>query len=465
MTRTRDYYKILEINKNATPGDIKKAYHKLSLKHHPDRKGGSKEKFQEINEAYSVLSDQTKRSNYDANPSSYHEEPIYNNEDDWKDFYDQKHAEYTEERIRLTKARFNYWVKPEKDIDPSLWSPYKNWEEKARTLHDEEWNNFFSQVWKLFEEAELKNRKKYEEELKNNEENAKKETKLRHQISKQIIDLCFSSSMTTYDLDPNLWSPYKDLSDKIWEMEIEKLEDFKKQVFSAIEKESLKNQKYDYNRNENNHNENTTIKQNKIADEIFKKFDSEKVYSIDLNASIWKPCKAWTEKLISLTNDQQLNEFKDQMFREIEKVKINKKKNNNDNNSPNDKEDPIKNDGKNPLPPQKPVPQKNPTIDPNSQDLKNNLSWDKVGGYIIYFAPIIIVIIGALIVITLRKNNLKRVKKITIKIRFFTRSVENFWEEIRMKKETTYFYSEFDFRNLNGEYDDIKWIKRKNLKN
>lgn len=59
-----DYYQILGISKNATVDEIKKAYRKLASQHHPD-KGGDKEKFQEIQEAYNILSDPQKRSAYD----------------------------------------------------------------------------------------------------------------------------------------------------------------------------------------------------------------------------------------------------------------------------------------------------------------------------------------------------------------------------------------------------------------
>ncbi|TAH03530.1 MAG: J domain-containing protein [Sphingobacteriales bacterium] len=63
-----DYYKILEINKNATDADIKKAYRKLARKLHPDLNPNDKEaqgKFQQINEANEVLSDPEKRKKYD----------------------------------------------------------------------------------------------------------------------------------------------------------------------------------------------------------------------------------------------------------------------------------------------------------------------------------------------------------------------------------------------------------------
>lgn len=59
-----DYYQTLGVNRNASQDEIKKAYRKLASKHHPD-KGGDKQKFQEIEEAYRTLSDDQKRAEYD----------------------------------------------------------------------------------------------------------------------------------------------------------------------------------------------------------------------------------------------------------------------------------------------------------------------------------------------------------------------------------------------------------------
>lgn len=61
---TRDYYEVLEVPKNASKDEIKKAFRKLAHKYHPDR-GGDEEKFKELNAAYQVLSDDNKRRQYD----------------------------------------------------------------------------------------------------------------------------------------------------------------------------------------------------------------------------------------------------------------------------------------------------------------------------------------------------------------------------------------------------------------
>lgn len=60
-----NYYEILGVSKDASFDEIKKSYRKLSLKYHPDKNGGEDAKFKEINEAYSVLSDQSQREMYD----------------------------------------------------------------------------------------------------------------------------------------------------------------------------------------------------------------------------------------------------------------------------------------------------------------------------------------------------------------------------------------------------------------
>jgi molecular chaperone DnaJ len=61
---SKNYYETLGVDKHAESDDIKKAYRQLSMQHHPD-KGGDAEKFKELSEAYSVLSDPEKRKDYD----------------------------------------------------------------------------------------------------------------------------------------------------------------------------------------------------------------------------------------------------------------------------------------------------------------------------------------------------------------------------------------------------------------
>jgi molecular chaperone DnaJ len=60
----RDYYEVLGVGKNASADEIKKAFRKAAIEHHPD-KGGDETKFKEINEAYEVLKDTDKRKRYD----------------------------------------------------------------------------------------------------------------------------------------------------------------------------------------------------------------------------------------------------------------------------------------------------------------------------------------------------------------------------------------------------------------
>ncbi|MEK7626260.1 MAG: molecular chaperone DnaJ [Patescibacteria group bacterium] len=60
----RDYYEVLGIGKDASADEIKKAFRKLAVEHHPDQ-GGDEAKFKEANEAYEVLKDQAKRQRYD----------------------------------------------------------------------------------------------------------------------------------------------------------------------------------------------------------------------------------------------------------------------------------------------------------------------------------------------------------------------------------------------------------------
>lgn len=61
----RDYYEVLGVKKDASPDELKKAYRRAAVQHHPDKEGGDETKFKEVNEAYDVLKDAQKRQRYD----------------------------------------------------------------------------------------------------------------------------------------------------------------------------------------------------------------------------------------------------------------------------------------------------------------------------------------------------------------------------------------------------------------
>jgi len=63
---SKDYYQVLGIEKGASKDEVKKAFRKLAHKYHPDKKDGDEKKFKEVNEAYTILSDEKKRQEYDT---------------------------------------------------------------------------------------------------------------------------------------------------------------------------------------------------------------------------------------------------------------------------------------------------------------------------------------------------------------------------------------------------------------
>jgi molecular chaperone DnaJ len=92
MANKRDYYEVLGLSKNATADEVKKAYRNLALKYHPDRvtsdkKKEAEEKFKEISEAYEVLTDPNKRTNYDQFGHGGVENSFRQGGFSWQDFH------------------------------------------------------------------------------------------------------------------------------------------------------------------------------------------------------------------------------------------------------------------------------------------------------------------------------------------------------------------------------------------
>lgn len=83
---SKDYYKILGVEKNANQDEIKKAFRKLAHKYHPDKKDGNEEKFKEINEAFQIVGDETKRTQYDQYGSDFAQQGGFGGGAGWEDF-------------------------------------------------------------------------------------------------------------------------------------------------------------------------------------------------------------------------------------------------------------------------------------------------------------------------------------------------------------------------------------------
>ena len=86
LPMSKDYYKILDIDKSASQDEIKRSFRKLAHKYHPDKPDGDEAKFKECNEAYQVLSNEQKRQQYDQYGSTFDQQGGFGGGMGWEDF-------------------------------------------------------------------------------------------------------------------------------------------------------------------------------------------------------------------------------------------------------------------------------------------------------------------------------------------------------------------------------------------
>jgi len=86
---SKDYYKILGVEKSATQDDIKRAFRKLAHQYHPDKQGGDEAKFKELNEAYQVLGNEEKRKQFDQFGATFDQQGGFGGGMNWEDFMRQ----------------------------------------------------------------------------------------------------------------------------------------------------------------------------------------------------------------------------------------------------------------------------------------------------------------------------------------------------------------------------------------
>ncbi len=86
---SKDYYKVLGVDKSASHDEIKKAFRKLAHKYHPDKADGNEEKFKEINEAYQVVGDEDKRKKFDQFGSDFDQQGGFGGGASWEDVMNQ----------------------------------------------------------------------------------------------------------------------------------------------------------------------------------------------------------------------------------------------------------------------------------------------------------------------------------------------------------------------------------------
>lgn len=142
MAANKDYYNILWISKWATEAEIKKAYRKKAMEWHPDKNKWDKkseEKFKEINEAYQVLWDKSKRQQFDTFwAAGWWFSWSWNSS--WFSWFEDMFKASASSRTSYNSKNFDFW-----DIFSEMFSAWQKTSKKTKTTDPYEsfWNNFY----------------------------------------------------------------------------------------------------------------------------------------------------------------------------------------------------------------------------------------------------------------------------------------------------------------------------------
>jgi curved DNA-binding protein CbpA len=337
----KDYYKVLEISRDATEAEIKKAYRKLALQWHPDSydrnptahpansKEEAEEKFKKIAIAYEVLSDADKKRQYDSSITS-----SFNSINDiFSDFSNifataraQREAKKAEDsnrryqelkkklselkedsgisnefrrEFRIGELRFIFkrdaYIIPEDDLDSSLWQLYDNWKEKAKNIPS--LDDFAEFMSRLLEDAR-----------KITLSGGGKRKKLQEQVKRRIEEKYYSF-IQRESLD-FLWEPFDSRDKKIEDLakksrsfaeakaKLTNLENQLSATIEEIEKEAEKREQA----------------KEKILNEAFY-YERAR-----LNPNLWAPYESWSEKIKNLPIGE-VDNFIQEFFSAIEVVR------------------------------------------------------------------------------------------------------------------------------------------------
>ncbi|ODV95739.1 hypothetical protein PACTADRAFT_79848 [Pachysolen tannophilus NRRL Y-2460] len=184
-------YDVLKVAENVTPSEIRKAYFKLSLKYHPDKRPRDlKEKeiaeftvtFQKIQFAYSILSDINKRKKYDQTGQLEDFAMDEDGEFNWKDYFDStKTQEITPELIEKDKKNYQN----SKDEENDIYEMYQYYEGDFLLLFEsiphsdieKDEKRFFKIIQNLITEKKLVKTKKFEKYIKKRDQEIQKQLK------------------------------------------------------------------------------------------------------------------------------------------------------------------------------------------------------------------------------------------------------------------------------------------------